>query len=436
MSLISKVSKLSRYMEYRRMHKRYKSAQQKFLAHQRNMQKYEKYDREFQSVGNKLGFYKKRLAHELLKILYIFPIKNNRILLMSFQAGKFSCNPKYIAEYLKTNYPGEFEITWAFRDPVEYAWLADWDYQVIKLYSLRYFIYALTSRVVIYNMRFPIVVPFRKGQLTIGTGHGGGAYKKLLLDNPSISRLEKKEIALSTSITNLFISSCAAYTSHVLRGAFGYKGEVLECGMPRNDILVNRDFSQAETVRRYYHIPKDRKIILYAPTYRKGTRTGTDYEIDFKQVVKAAKERFGGEWIVMFRMHYFIKERGTLGSGFKRIDATNYPDMQELLVAADILITDYSSSVWDYSLLNKPGFLYATDLDEYLVKQGFYVDVREWPFPIAQNNAELVDRILNFDMDNCAARIARHHQELGSFENGHATETVARRIHEECFGRK
>ena len=279
------------------------------------------------------------------------------------------------------------------------------------------------------------MIPFRKKQTTIGTGHGGGAYKKLLLDNPSIRTSDQKIQELSASHTDILVSSCKYYTKYVVRGAFAHKGECLECGMPRNDELVNNhDNKTAAYIRKYYNIPANNKIILYAPTYRKGKRNeATDYNLDVRGIVEAAKERFGGEWTILYRMHYFIKKRLPADTkGQHIIDVTDYGDMQDLLLAADILITDYSSSVWDYSLLKRPCFLYTTDLDEYLETQGFYVDVRDWPFPLAKDNAALVDNIAHFDEEQYLKDVHKHHTDLGSFDNGNATETISKRILQEC----
>lgn len=358
---------------------------------------------------------------------------------MSFEAGKYACNPRRISEYLAQNYPDEFEIIWAIKNAKDYEWLKDWGVtRVVEAYSAKFYKYALTSRVYVYNMRIPAMIPFRKKkQLTIGTGHGGGAYKKLLLDNPIIKNTDKKIQELSASHTDILVSSCQYYTDYVVRGAFAHTGECIECGMPRNDELINNsDSKMADYIRKYYGIPKDNKIILYAPTYRKGRRNeATDYNLDVKGIVDAAKERFGGEWTILYRMHYFIKKRLPEDcKGQNIIDVTDYNDMQDLLLASDILITDYSSSVWDYSLLKRPCFLYTTDLDEYLEKQGFYVDVRDWPFPLAKNNAGLTDNIRNFDEADYLNAVKKHHTELGSFDDGTATETLANRIHKECFG--
>ena len=132
--------------------------------------------------------------------------------------------------------------------------------------------------------------------------------------------------------------------------------------------------------------------------------------MDVRGIVEAAKERFGGEWTILYRMHYFIKKRLPADTkGQHIIDVTDYGDMQDLLLAADILITDYSSSVWDYSLLKRPCFLYTTDLDEYLETQGFYVDVRDWPFPLAKDNAAWSTILLTLTRNSISKMFNKHH---------------------------
>ena len=420
--MISILKKYYHYMKYKRLLK---------------YRKYAGLGADYRSVSLAKEYLKDRLYLLLLHVFYIFPIKKNRILFMSFEAGKYACNPRRISEYLAKNYPGEFEIIWAFKNDEGYGWLKDWGVtRTVRYGTLKFYRTALTSRVFVYNMRIPAMIPFRKKQTTIGTGHGGGAYKKLLLDNPNLRSTERKIQKLSASHTDILVSSCKYYTDYVVRGAFDHKGECIECGMPRNDELVNhKDNQMADYIRKYYDIPRENKIILYAPTYRKGRRNeATDYNLDVKGIVEAAKERFGGEWTILYRMHYFIKKRLPEDlHGQHIIDVTDYGDMQDLLLASDILITDYSSSVWDYSLLGRPCFLYTTDLDEYLDKQGFYVDVRDWGFPIAKNNEELTNNIRNFD-ENDKKGVENHQSIFGTFEKGTATETLAKRIHKECFG--
>ena len=138
-------------------------------------------------------------------------------------------------------------------------------------------------------------------------------------------------------------------------------------------------------------------------------------------------ERFGGNWSILFRCHYYIVEDAkNLSSDY--INASDYPDMQELLYAADMLITDYSSSIWDFSFTGRPCLLYATDLNDYQVSQGFYSDIHTWPFPLAESNQELLDNIQHFSFDTYTKAIQQHHEDLGSYESGTACWEVLKYI--------
>ena len=109
--------------------------------------------------------------------------------------------------------------------------------------------------------------------------------------------------------------------------------------------------------------------------------------------------------------------------------------MQELLCAADILITDYSSCMWDFSLMYKPCFIYATDIDQYKQERDFYTPMSEWPFPIATNTDELINNILNFNQEEYVEKVKQHHKALGSFEDGHACERVCKLIEDIIDGK-
>ena len=427
--ILKRVVNAGRYERRQRKAERYRILAER---HEQRFQAVSKLRKDAARVGVWRKFVDAQVSRAALTPMHALPLQDNKILAMAYQSKQFACNPKYITEYLRKNHPGEFEITWAFRDAHRFEWLKEWGYDVVEMYSREYLHAAATSRTVIYNMRMPVALKFRPEQLTIGTGHGGGAYKKLLLDNPQLRRVERWEITQASTNTRLYLSSCTAYTEHVIRGAFGHQGEVLETGMARNDMLVNGDYEQAvQRVRRHYRIPEGVRIVLYAPTYRKGTRVPSDYGINMPSVLEAVKRRFGGEWVAMIRMHYFIQSPLEASSGYHYIDASDYWDMQELLAAADMLITDYSSSVWDYSLLQRPGFLLATDLEKYELNQGFYTPIEQWPFPLAESNDELLTRIEAFDEAENAARTKGHHEALGSKEDGHATERVIERIRQE-----
>ncbi len=198
--------------------------------------------------------------------------------------------------------------------------------------------------------------------------------------------------------------------------------------MPRNDIFFKEDINIIYKVKKILNIPKENKVLLYAPTWR-DDKLPKDYNINFNEVSNILQEEFGGKWSIVLRMHHMIN--GILKRS-NIIDASNYGDMQELLYTTDVLITDYSSCIWDFSFTYRPCFLYATDLKSYKKDRDFYIDIHKWPFPLAESNNQLINNIKSFDKYKYIKDVKKHHKELGSFENGYATEYVSEFVVKMC----
>lgn len=382
----------------------------------------------------------KVLFSEILRIgllpLRILKIRRNRILFAGLTGGisnEYSCNPMYLCEYILKKYPGKYEIIWAVSDPEKYSYLKKKGIRLVKHFSLKSFPWLLTSRVIVSNGSYAPWFPFRKGQYFINTWHGGGAYKKIENDKPDAGWASRKRADFCAKNISLFISSCKMASEKMMRGTFGYHGEIMEVGMPRNDFLVKGTVREsAQKVRDYYHIPAGEKILLYAPTYRYGSQ---NVDLDADRLLKIM-ERNGEKWHFLYRAHRYHDSSMKLKVTGKRIeDAFFYPDMQELLAAADCLLTDYSSNIWDYSFLYRPCFLYTPDLEEYLENTGFYVDIWKWPFPVSKTQEELEQRIMKFDAELNREKIERHHKLMGSAETGEACALVAKRIAKVCDNR-
>ena len=167
--------------------------------------------------------------------------------------------------------------------------------------------------------------------------------------------------------------------------------------------------------------------MLYAPTFR-NSHTLDLYDVDFARLKASLEKRFGGEWVIVLRMHYYLADKAMAVGAPWLLNATDYPDMQELLLASDVLLTDYSSCMWDFSLMKKPCFLYARDINEYRGERDFYTPIESWPFPLAADNDGLEKVIAEFDEAKYRADAARHHAELGSTESGTAAKQCVERI--------
>lgn len=363
-----------------------------------------------------------KIIRGTLKVLPTGKIRENRIVFCSFLGKFYACNPKYISEYMEKNTEG-YELIWGFINPQEHEDLSSRGIKVLKYNSWKFIKMCMTAKYIVTNTHDLTHIPFSKNQIVINTWHGGGGYKKVGNQKNVQNLADKFRNEVFNRTPYVYLSSCEMFTKTNIRESFNHRGTVLNTGMPRNDILIRQNREDIkEKVFEKYHIPRENKIILYAPTFR-AERDASDYEFDPQKVKEALNKKFGGEWSILIRMHYYVtqqlKQRDKV-----YIDASEYEDMQELLYASEVLITDYSSSMWDFSQMFKPCFLYATDLNRYDVERGFYTNVYTWPFPMAQNNDELVNNIENFDKKTYVEEVKKHHEIYGSFENGTACETV------------
>lgn len=371
------------------------------------------------------------LLRGLMSILHIFPIKKNRIIFNAYSGRNYACSPRYITEYLLDEYPQKYELIWAFRNPSKFRYLEEKGIKVIGYASLKRFFYEATSKVSINNIGSFSWMPKTKSQLRINTWHGGGCYKRVGLGEEHNDIIRKYTMELSASNTSYMISSSKYSTEYVYPHDFGYKGEILNIGFPRNDILfLDNQNEIKKKICNFYGIDQKSKIILFAPTWRYNT---VDEIVlpDFEQLKKSLKKRFNGNWVVLFRAHELMIASAKKGD---YINATNYSDMQELLVAADVLISDYSSCIWDYSLkYSGLCILFTPDLKKYRVERGFDVDIAKWGFPICENNEELIRCIESIDEEDYRWKMKEHHNNLGSYENGSACKKIGKIIEDFCW---
>lgn len=357
----------------------------------------------------------------LMRLLYFFPVQKGRFIFNSYRGSQYSCNPKYISEYLETLDNQNIELVWAVKAPEKFYFLKERGIKVVRYASLKRFYYEATAQGSINNVGSFSWLPLRKGQYHINTWHGGGCYKNVGMSEQTSSDVYKKTLRMTVNETTHFVSGSRFSSEVVIPKDFDYHGKLLEYGLPRNDFLVNGEWKNVRgRVCRDLGLEEHLFLVLYAPTWR----YDMDEKIsvpDFAKLKKAVKERFRTECVILFRAHPNL--HSPVSGDFK--DVTLYSDMQELLAAADMLISDYSSCIWDYSFTYRPCMLYVPDLNKYKSERGFVEDIYKWGFPVCVNDRELMKAILQYDEESNKTALQRHQKELGSLESGHSAEKIA-----------
>ena len=365
-------------------------------------------------------------------------VKRNRILLLenilNFDA-QYNSNTKYISEYLLKNYPNVFEIVYPLGKKRDFSIFKGKSVTPVKLGSFKYYYYVMTSKFFITTSGAIAYIPFRKKQIVINTWHGGGAYKKMGLDTTN-NFFYKLDCKLTAKKTSYFLSSNKYFSNVVNSSLLISYNKFLNIGLPRNDIFF-KDYSNiAKKVKNHYKIDENKKIIMYAPTYRpfKGNpfflkHELGPYEIDTELILEELKKKFSGEWVFVLRLHPSIAELIQKNSNEKVINVSDYDDIQELMCASDILINDYSSTMWDFVQTKKPCFIFAKDLDEYENSTGLYTQPSSWPFPLARNNQEFVENIRIFDNEKYLKDVEYYFNWMENYETGMACKQLCEMIY-------
>lgn len=369
-------------------------------------------------------------------LFYFYKIRKGRISCVCWSGTNYNCNPRAITEKMvelglvSKDSKTPFEITYAFVNSERLAEKLPKEIQTVEIGSLKYFYLLATSQFVISNTRFGggIFWPFKKkkGQYYIQTMHGGHGIKKVEWDAElPIEYLDGAE--KDRQYTDLMLSD-SSYWTHIYRTSFRYQGEILEQGLPRNDIFFKQ--VSAESAKP----TENKRYLIYTPTFRNNGRKDV-YGFDVDKVIAALEKRFGGEWYIRVSSHPNMRSyyREIYDFSHPRMIDVGGEDLQPLLLSSDALITDYSSAEMDFSLRTitrregddhvYPIFQLCKDRNDY--DRGFYINPEDLPFPYAENDDELIGNILNFDREKYLTDLEKFNREvIGLKETGHAAEAV------------
>lgn len=327
----------------------------------------------------------------------------------AFMGKKYACSPKAMYEaMLQDPYYASWKKIWAFRDPESYRWLEnDPNTKVVAYRKREYYEAYARSAYWISNSRLPREVVPQKGQEYIQCWHGT-PLKKLGFDlevyaenKGSLQEVRENYLGEAKKFTRM-MSPSPFYTEKMI-SAFhleylNKENIILEKGYPRNDRLFQASSDEIQMIRDRLKIPSDKKVILYAPTWRENQHVpGEGYRYRLQADFEKWKTILGQEYVILFRAHYFISGQYDFGvyDGFV-IDVSALDDVNDLYLVSDLLITDYSSVFFDYANLNRPILFYMYDYEAYKNQmRDFYMDIHTLPGPVVKTQEELLKTIKN-----------------------------------------
>ncbi|MDY0409442.1 bifunctional glycosyltransferase family 2 protein/CDP-glycerol:glycerophosphate glycerophosphotransferase [Virgibacillus soli] len=404
---------------------------------QRNLDKYRRISKRHHFLRDlRRGISTKRRFNIFLYRRFFSQMKmSERLVVFESFAGKsYSDNPKYIYEYM-TKQNMNFKFVWILNGKKKLPGSAI----QVKRFSIRYFYYFARAKYWVSNSRLPKYLDKREGAFYLQTWHGT-PLKRLAQDMdavymPGTNTQRYKRNFYEQSRRWDYLISPNPYSTKVFRQAFLFNKEMLEHGYPRNDILYQKNNQKdIMKLKRKLKIPVDKKVILYAPTWRDDEFYGKGaYKFNLKLELDTLQQHISKDYVIILRLHYLIAEHIDL-TGYEDFvfEFTSHDDIAELYLISDILITDYSSVFFDYANLKRPILFFTYDLEKYRdTLRGFYIDMeKEIPGPLLMTTDEVVEAILNIDTlsEKYEEKYKQFHDKYCMWDDGNAAEKTVQHV--------
>ena len=348
-------------------------------------------------------------------------IDDKMVIFETFMGRQYGCNPKAIYEYMISDSRfDDFRFIWVLNDPSKAEEIPQTErVTVVTLRSDDYYRYYATAKYVVTNSNLDYGISKKEGQVFLQTWHGT-PLKKLRCDIEieagnalnSLAEINQKN-DLDVVRYDYFISP-SAFASEKFTSAFnlaklGKEDIIIETGYPRNDLLFHFDKDYAESVKEKLSLPRDKKVILYAPTFRDNQHDGAGYTYDTHIDFAELEKELSDEYVILFRAHYFVASQFDFSrfEGFV-FDVSGLDDITPLYTITDLLITDYSSVFFDSI-------------------RGFYIDIAELPGPIVEMEEELTNAIKHNDFvyDD---KYRAFNKKYNSLDDGNASMRVVEKL--------
>lgn len=408
-----------------------------------------------QNLAKQNYFFKKAYTYLVEQYLHFKYKKISRqnstddkiIMFEAFIAKQYACSPKAIYEYmLQDERFADYTFVWAFREgklKKMKKQLKNPQTIVVEYKSKKYYEYFAKAKYWITNWRIPLYMTKKPDQILIETWHGT-PLKKIGLDqtiesNPLASQKKSHKMYMDDAKRYDYFVSPSAFCTRVFATSFGldqlHKEDILiETGYPRNDFLLNYKQEDVEAIKTKLKIPQDKKVILYAPTWRDNQHTlGVGNTLDIEDHFFRFLDQITDDYVVIVRLHYLVASKVDLSAYKGKVfNYSSLDDINQLYVISDILITDYSSVFFDYANLHRPVLFYMYDLEEYSTQvREFYIDLEELPGPILKTQEELLDAV--YDIENIERDYQEKYQKFCDTYNYLDDGMASKRVAELCI---
>ncbi|MFL2112494.1 CDP-glycerol glycerophosphotransferase family protein [Latilactobacillus curvatus] len=352
---------------------------------------------------------------------YLFPIKKNKIIFDSFRGKGFSGNGKYVTfELLKKN--ENLDIVWL--DNQSQDKYPD-GIRVVKYNSIKSLFELATAKIWVDDFRMKYAPLKKKKQKYFQLWHGTVALKKVEKDVEDKLTKEYVDSAKLDGKRSDYMVSGSKFMTNLYKESFWFNGQVLELGTPNVDLFFEDEHKAISYINELYGL-KNEKIILYAPTFR-DSNDKSIYNLPFKKILEHLNEEYKGKWKFVIKLHpNDVEYESGLVDNELLLPGAICSDIQQLILRSDLIITDYSSLMFDAILKNKKVLLYTPDFENYLNKErGFYWDFSSLPFPKADTIDELYTNIDEFNENQYLNKVDKFNDKIGRFEKGTASKAIA-----------
>lgn len=356
------------------------------------------------------------------------PIRPRTMIFASFGGRKFDDSPKQIYdEVCRRSEFADWTLIWAFAEPEQFTLPRG---EKVKIDTPAFFRALLSSRVWVSNSGMDRGIELkRKGVLKVETWHGTPLKKICGEENSNTLGGAPKPYTGKPDGETIRCAQ-SAYDREIFQRLFHARQDaILLCDLPRNDPLLRYTAEDIAAIRRRQNIPDGKRVLLYTPTYR-------EYLIDEHRDTYLAppmdlskwKAALGADYVLLVRAHYAVTAALHLQEDAFVRDVSAYPALNDLYAIADAMISDYSSTFFDYSILDRPMFCFAYDLEEYEEKRGLYLPLAETlPCPVDRDEDALLHHIQTMDAAACSAAVRAFHLRFAPHA-GHAAEAVVNEI--------